>query len=290
MREKFVDWQPQSATMQIVLQAGAIIEEMQEQGFTLTVRQLFYQFVARDLIQNNFQSYKRIASIVSDARLGGFIDWDAIEDRTRFVRVLPFWDSPRAILESSANQYREDLWKTQPLRVEVWIEKDALVGVVEASCEHWRVPLFSSRGYPSQSAVYEAAQRHAGYGVPTIVLHLSDHDPSGLNMAEDIANRFVVFGSDTTLRRIALTREQVDAVGAPPNFAKVSDSRASAYVARFGSESWELDAMPPQALSELVAEEIAARIIQTRWTDAENAEDWNRCKLLDFCDELEEDN
>jgi len=173
--------------------------------------------------------------------------------------------------------------------VEVWIEKDALVGVVEGSCSLWRVPLFSCRGYPSQSALYEAANRHTNYGVKSTVLHLTDHDPSGLNMTADIVHRFNVFGSDTVVRRIALTRLQVYEVNAPPNPAKLSDSRAAAYIARYGPQSWELDAMPPRVLSDLVAEEIVELIDHIRWGESTANESQNRRKLQGFCKELEDE-
>ena len=106
--------------------ANRIIDEYRAQGYTLTLRQLYYQFVARDLIPNRVQEYKRLGSVVNDARLAGLIDWEAIEDRTRNLRSLAHWTSPDSIVEACASQYRIDKWARQPVRVEVWIEKEAL--------------------------------------------------------------------------------------------------------------------------------------------------------------------
>jgi hypothetical protein len=119
-------------------QANEIIVEYQAQGFKLTLRQLYYQFVSRDLIPNTVQSYKSLGDVVNDGRLAGLIDWDAIEDRTRNLRSGPHWSSPRSIVRACADQYAVDLWDAQDNYVEVWIEKDALVGVIEGICNELR--------------------------------------------------------------------------------------------------------------------------------------------------------
>lgn len=123
------------STLTTIHQAEAIIEQYQAQGYSLTLRQLYYQFVARGLIPNTERDYKRLGNIVSDARRGGMIDWDAIEDRTRFIRTIASWDDPREILDSARDSYHRDLWETQDKRFEVWIEKDALIGVIEPICK-----------------------------------------------------------------------------------------------------------------------------------------------------------
>ena len=115
-------------------QAIEILDEYMAQGFKLTLRQLYYQFVARDLIKNTQREYVKLGRVISDARLCGLIDWDAIEDRTRFLRSIPTWDNPADILYNAADQYKEDVWLDQDVYMEVWIEKDALVGVLEPIC------------------------------------------------------------------------------------------------------------------------------------------------------------
>jgi hypothetical protein len=130
MHETFTPRNFQAKTLTRIDQANAIIAEYQARGFALTVRQLFYQLVARKMIENTQTAYKRTGEIINDARLAGLVDWDAIEDRTRYLREQPSWSDPSSIIDSAAHSYKEDLWASQSCRVEVWIEKDALLGVI----------------------------------------------------------------------------------------------------------------------------------------------------------------
>ena len=123
--EKFITKKFRSSTLAIIAQANGIIAEYQAMGFTLTLRQLYYQFVARDLIPNKQSEYKRLGETINNARLAGLIDWSAIEDRTRNVRRTAMWDNPQSILDAVAAQYQENPWDTQKYAPEVWIEKDA---------------------------------------------------------------------------------------------------------------------------------------------------------------------
>src|SRR6516225_2301942 len=143
--ELFVPWKPHAASLTVVEQANTIIDEYIGLGFNLTLRQLFYQFVAPGLLKNLFNEYKRLGTIVRNARDAGLIDWAAIEDRTREVNNHAFWDSPSHIISDDAEAYREDLWAEQHYRPELWIEKDALIGVIESVCTELRVPYFAQR-------------------------------------------------------------------------------------------------------------------------------------------------
>ena len=163
MTEQFIEKSFATASLDIIRQANAIIRDYAAQGFRLTLRQLYYQFVARDLIPNTQRSYKRLGNIISDARLAGLVDWDAIEDRTRNLESNPHWDDPAAIIAAAARSFRLDKWETQPCRVEVWIEKEALVGVIERICRNLDVDYFACRGYVSQSEQHAAGKRFAGY-------------------------------------------------------------------------------------------------------------------------------
>jgi hypothetical protein len=139
------------AALALIKQAQTIIAGHWAQGFTLTLRQLFYQFVARGLLPNRHDEYKRLGRVIADARRAGRIDWSAIEDRTRNLRSLSAWSSPAEQIASCAASYCEDVWASQPRRPEVWIEKDALIGVIEGVCEEFRVPYFSCRGNVSDT-------------------------------------------------------------------------------------------------------------------------------------------
>lgn len=146
-REAFIERRFSEGSSALIKRANTIIAQYQDQGFTLTLRQLYYQFVSRDLLQNKQTEYKRLGSIINDARLAGLIDWSAIEDRTRNVRAVSTWDDPAQIVSAVAEQYKEDVWDSQDWRPEIWIEKDALIGVIEPVCERHRVPYFACRGY-----------------------------------------------------------------------------------------------------------------------------------------------
>lgn len=277
-----------SQTLETIAQAEAIIEQYQAQGFRLTLRQLYYQFVARALIANTEQSYKRLGNIVSDARRAGLIDWNSIEDRTRFLRKLSNWDKPQSILESARDSYHRDLWANQDIRFEVWIEKDALVGVIEAVCEENDVPFFSCRGYVSDSEMWHGAVRILRHdqkqSQKTILLHLGDHDPSGIDMTRDIRERLELFSynTDFEVRRIALTMQQIEEFNPPPNPAKITDSRFSGYASEYGEESWELDALEPSYIVELIHNEIYTERDLERWEEALAQQEDERQQIADI--------
>ena len=219
-----------------------------------------------------------MGNIINDARLAGLLDWDYIVDRTRNLRGLAHWETPSSVIDSAAYGYRTDRWANQPHRVEVWIEKDALVGVIAGACNRLDVPFFSCRGYTSQSELWGAGQRLARYsrlGQDPIVIHLGDHDPSGIDMTRDIGDRLALFGAEVTVRRIALNMDQVEAYSPPPNPAKLTDARATGYISRYGNESWELDALDPATLDALITATIDDYRDPDQWdadTDAMDAD------------------
>lgn len=272
MKECFIPRQFSANSQAIIEQANSIIAEYLTQGFTLTLRQLYYQFVARDLIANKQSEYKRLGSIINDARLAGLIDWHAIEDRTRNVRTHPSWESPADIIASCAQGYAIDLWEHQKYRPEVWIEKDALTGIIEPVCRQYQVPYFACRGYSSQSEQYRAGKRflqHADNGQTPIVFHLGDHDPSGIDMTRDNESRLSLFSeSDLQVKRLALNIDQVRQYNPPPNPAKETDSRSGSYVAEFGRQSWELDALDPVLIHQLIERELRAIIVLAAWEES----------------------
>ena len=255
--------------LEIIETANRIIQSYQAQGYELTLRQLYYQFVARDLIPNTEKSYKRIGSIVSDARMAGLISWKAITDRTRNLQGNSHWSNPSDIIRASASSFKLDLWETQPYRVECWVEKDALIGVVGRICQQWDVPYFACRGYTSQSEMWAAGQRlkrYADKGQTPYILHLGDHDPSGIDMSRDVVDRLELFmGDDIDFQRLALNYAQIETYNPPPNPAKTTDSRAGSYISQFGNESWELDALEPSIISSLIETAVTAVVDNEKW-------------------------
>lgn len=288
-------------TLAIIAKANSVIADYMRQGFKLTLRQLYYQFIAKDLLpdswidaeynakhglpadtKNTMKNYKHLGDIINDGRLAGQIDWTAIEDRTRNLQTHSSWANPHSIVRACADQYTVDFWAEQGNHVEVWIEKEALIGVIEGVCTELQVPYFACKGYTSQSEMWEAAQRLKRYekaGKDTVVVHLGDHDPSGLDMTRDIEGRLQLFGSSVVIDRIALTWEQIDEYGPPPNPAKTTDARYEKYREQFGDESWELDALEPQVLADLIRDAVQARIDQDLWGEATARQEMGRMQL-----------
>jgi hypothetical protein len=284
-------------------EANDIISEFAQQGFRLTLRQLFYQFVARDLIPNTHAEYRKLLNLVRNARLAGYISMDAIEDRTRSVERLSTWESPRNILETAAETFRFDKWRDQSTKVEVWYEKDALSGVFEAACAEYEIPHVSTRGYSSLSLLREAELRFLKYRQPLednyiytskiLVLHFADHDPSGLDMSVDLEGRlerdFMLGLYGVCVERIGLTLEQVEEHNPPPNYAKVTDSRFSSYIDEAGTdECWELDALSPQVLAKLVQEQVEEHLDKEKWKKALDREKKARKALANVAKDFKE--
>ena len=287
-KETYVQKNFSGATLLLIEQANKIIAEYADQGFNLTLRQLYYQFVARDLIPNNQRSYKRLGEHVNNGRLAGLIDWKAIVDRTRNVRSPSTWGEPVDILRSAWSSYAEDKWADQPRRVEVWIEKDALVGVIEGICTDLQVPYFSCRGYTSQSEVWAASKRfrayHAAGQLPSII-HLGDHDPSGIDMTRDTGDRLGMFmykEGSFPVDRVALNMDQINKYDPPPNPAKLTDSRATGYIDHFGTSSWELDALEPQVMADLIRDAVLDLRDEEKWSASLDHEKDNKARLKQY--------
>lgn len=242
-----------------IIKAIDIIEEYQKQGYQLTLRQLYYQFVSRNLIPNKQSEYSNLGSAVNSGRLWGLIDWDSLVDRARNFEQRSHWSGPDSIIEACARSYSIDCWADSEARVEVWVEKQALEDVVARPATRYDVGYIACKGYMSQSEMWAAAQRLIGYeeqGQNTIIFYLGDHDPSGVDMNRDIQDRLKMFGSKVEVERIALTMAQIQHYGPPPNPAKITDSRSKDYIARFGNQSWELDALEPSVIDDLISDHI----------------------------------
>lgn len=271
-RESFIDIRFSAEREAMLHTIDTIVGEYQVAGYTMTVRQLYYQLVARGFVENTLNSYKRIASLVNDGRMAGKIDWRAIEDRTRDFTRRPRWTGGSDILGAVADQFHMDAWAGQHRRVFVIVEKEALVGVLESVCWQYDVPLMAARGYPSASVLYDFAQKDIVDSDFPLILHLGDHDPSGLDMTRDLEERIrlLAYGGDFEMRRIALNYDQIATLNPPPNPAKATDARFDNYARKFGRQSWELDALPPDYLVELVRANVAAEIDEGAWKRRED--------------------
>lgn len=176
---------------------------------------------------------------------------------------------------SPAQPLRRRIYRGQETYVELWVEKQALAGVLEPLGHEFHVTFMANKGYSSQSAMRDAAMRikrrvstmtTATVKARPVVLYLGDHDPSGKDMPRDIALRLKTFGVERlSVDVIALTTPQVKEYDPPPNPAKITDPRAKGYIAEFGDKSWELDALPPRDLQQLVRRAIESRLDRVKW-------------------------
>jgi hypothetical protein len=261
----------QKHSLALIATCDEIVSDYVRQGFRLTIRQLYYQLVARGRIENTVQSYNNVQALMTNARLAGLIDWDAIEDRTRGFIDFASWKSGAEILRACANQYHENMWDEQEARIFVVVEKEALAGVLERVCKKWDCPLLPARGYPSASTLREFAnERIMGATRQIVVLHLGDHDPSGIDMTRDLVDRLNLFTRDTvdiSFQRIALNMDQIEELKPPANPAKQTDARFESYRQLYGDESWELDALSPAYIHELVESNVKRYIDNDVWNN-----------------------
>ena len=285
MHIAYQDWNPKPETLALVEMAQQIIRQYQAEGYILTLRQLYYQFVSKDLIPNSERSYKNLGSVITKARMAGLISWTAIEDRNRGHNTFYSQEDLMQPIRDLPGMIEYDRWARQDTYVEVWVEKEALGNVVGRACGKLWTPHMACKGYLSASEAWRAGRRFQeklDEGKNCVVIHLGDHDPSGIDMTRDNQDRLDTFSEyvgGVDVRRIALNMDQVDEYAPPPNPAKVTDSRASGYIQRFGRTSWELDALEPSVIEELITDEIEGLIDYDAWYAVDEEEEEVRERL-----------
>lgn len=287
MKERFVERNFSSVNLVLIETLNEILGEYESQGYRLTLRQLYYQLVARGMIANTVKSYNHIGSVVSNARLAGLIDWSMIEDRTRETVTPPMWESPAHIVEAAAQQFAIDRWKDQPKYIEVMVEKSALEGILIPVCKQYGVRFTANRGYSSSSTMYEIAKRvermMCDCNKDVVILYLGDHDPSGIDMTRDVMDRIGQMAhADAEVKRLALNMDQVEMWNPPENPAKTTDSRFHAYQLQFGESSWELDSVEPKQLARLISEAIESNMDHDRYEKAIDRENGMKKELMKF--------
>jgi hypothetical protein len=253
-----------------------IVKQILDQyDFPLTVRQIYYQLVSHHSFPNKQSTYTRLSKILVKARENGDIDEFKIADRSRDVYAIPtypnletFYTHTFVVFLDNLKDYNRNLWLNQDVQVIVWIEKDALAEVVARASLTYQVPVFPSRGYASYTYIRSVWNR-INMHKPLIVLHFADHDPSGLNMTEDLEVRLVSYlpRVDVRIERVALNYDQIKQHNLPPSPVKLSDPRAKWYTEKYGNQSWELDALDPKTLQSIVENSIMEHI---------NSEVWNK--------------
>lgn len=291
-----------------------IVEDYQEQGYTLTLRQLYYQLVSKDIIWNHDTVYKKISALLDDLRYSGQLDWSAIEDRGRKYHIPYSVDDIEDAIQDTIDLYRLDRQKGQNNIVEVWTEKDAISSILKRITSKYHVKLMVNKGYSSSSAMHQSYQRFSQYlnqGKKVTILYFGDHDPSGLDMLRDIKERidfFILRGkqaevgtemiddnhkealriyeeqgkitpntpkivsklyltSQFTVKHVGLTSAQIATYNPPPNPAKITDPRAKWYIEHFGNVSYEVDALEPRVMEQILTKAIEAEIDMTVYSE-----------------------
>lgn len=293
MKEQFREKKLSKEKLILLHQMEVIIVEYQSQEIKLTLRQLYYQLVARGLIPNQVKEYQKLSCLLTDARYNGDVDWEVIEDRIRVPDIPSEWEDVLELIRSAKQSYRLPRWEDQEYYVELFTEKDALSSVLSPIATKYHISFCVNRGYTSASAIYDLSKRvidKIEQGKKVKILYLGDHDPSGLDMVRDIKTRltelleqgddFHSFDENVEIIPVALTKEQINKYNPPPNPAKITDPRAKWYISEYGNKSWEVDALKPEimikivedAIVELVDLEKYKKIIQKEKKDMEKLE------------------
>ena len=289
MKMAFLDgWKPRGRNKELLSTLLTVVDSYQAQGLTLTLRQLYYQLVSLAVIANKQEEYKSLGRVVTQARLAGVLDWDAIEDRGRQIRQAWTHDSPVAAVRSAARVYRRDRLEGQDQLIEVWVEKEALVGVLDDVCQQYGVGLLAARGYASVTVYWDFRGRTVtDYRTP-VILYLGDHDPSGQDMTRDVlARAALLYQDDVIVDRLSLNFDQVQSYDLIPNPAKTADSRYKAYIAKYGTNCYELDALPPAALIQIVRDGIERDLDLNAYQESVDQEEADRAVVGAVADAME---
>ncbi|MEX2644477.1 MAG: hypothetical protein WD270_13560 [Acetobacterales bacterium] len=216
----------------------------------MSVRQVFYQASVHGIVEKAESGYRKVQTDLTLMRRDGTLPYGWLADSTRWRSKPDSFNSAKQAVVETARYYRKALWSDLDTYVEIWLEKDALAGVVYPVTALYDVPLMVARGYASLSFLHSAAEEIRSLRRRTYIYHLGDYDPSGVNAAEKIEETLKEMApdDDITFERIAVTPEQIEAWDLPTRPTKKSDTRSKG----FGDVSVELDAIPPDRLRELV--------------------------------------
>jgi hypothetical protein len=253
----------------------------------MTIRHLFYRLVGAEVIPKTEQAYKQLCSKLSRWRRKEKVSWAAFSDSTRWHIKPETFDSMFQALDNTVATYRRNLWATQKIYVEVWVEKDAMAGIVSRAAEPFGVPVFVARGFASLSSLYSAAETFKlaiKAGKRVIVYHFGDHDPSGVEAGESMVRAFRDdFKVEVGFYRAAVTREHIKRFNLPTRPTKESNHSRNWR----GGDSVELDAMPTPEIRKLVEGCITQHIDQREWQALKQTEELEKGTLKIFSDSLQ---
>jgi len=259
---------------------GALFATL-EADHPMTVRQVFYRLVTQRVIEKTEAEYKHtVTRLLTELRLSRQIPFGWIADNTRWMRKPPSYSSLDHAIQQTASTYRRALWETQNAYVEVWLEKDALAGVLYDVTEPWDVPLMVTRGYASLSYLHGAAEVIAEVDKPAYLYYFGDYDPSGLDITRNVEARLREFAPEAEIyfERVAVTPEQITSWNLPTRPTKTADSRSQ----HFEGQSVEVDAIPVDHLRAIVTACITQHVDQHALAVTHAIEDEERKTLHYF--------
>jgi hypothetical protein len=261
-------------TQALIDEAASILDA----GWPMTVRQVYYQLVSRQVIENNRGRYQAVCDALVAARREGLIPWKWIEDRLRQPRHVAMWAGLADFAVDLMDAYRRDVWASQDGYLECWLEKDALSGIFADALHPYGVTLNVGRGYDGWASIRNAADRY-GDGAGVTVLYCGDFDPSGEDMVRSLRERLADLGSEPDIVKVALTYDDISRYQLPPDFTKASDTRSAAFVARFGDVAVELDALPADVLRQRLRTEVESRMDLAKLAEVRETETRERARL-----------
>ncbi len=245
----------------------------------MTVRQVFYRLVSTGVIAKSEGEYKStVVRLLGEMRRAGEIPFSWIADTTRWMRKPTTYSSLENMLKRTAEAYRRSVWDNQEAYVEIWLEKDALAGVLYEATSVWDVPLMVTRGYPSLSYLHSAAEAIAAQDKPTYLYYFGDYDPSGLDIPRKVECDLREFApyADIEFERVAVSPAQIASMNLPTRPTKRTDSRAKGFI----GESVEVDAIPPKVLRDIVSDCITRHVDERSYEALLHAEKSERSSLM----------
>jgi hypothetical protein len=245
----------------------------------MTVRQVFYRLVSNGVIPKSENQYKgTVVRLLSRMRRSGDVPFSWIADNTRWMRKPRTYSSLDSMLKRTAEAYRRSVWDNQDVYVEIWLEKDALSGVLYEETSKWDVPLMVVRGFSSLTFLHSAAETIAEQGKPAYLYYFGDYDPSGVVIPQTIERDLREFapGVEVEFERVAVTPEQIASMKLPTRPTKRTDSRSK----KFKGESVEVDAIPPKVLRQIVSDCITQHVDEAAYDVLLAAEESEKAALM----------
>ena len=267
-------------TRKLIVAASEILAEQSP----MTIRQLFYRLVSVGKLENSRADYVKVSRVMNIARNDGRIEWDLIVDRSRPTYAPNVWNYAGAYAKTIQRSYRKDYWDTQPVHVEIWAEKDAVIGSIQDLTDELGVTVRVGRGFQSATRVHEITEHFQRIGKPIHVYYLGDHDPSGCEIETDL---FWRVSEDFELTRLAIHGADILKFGLPPLQVKTSDSRASNFVSLHGNQCVELDALPPAELRGRIRKAVMRHVDNESWKRAKLVESAETQSIVSFAEKLQ---